>query len=58
MKRQVLNRREVCFLRHEMPMHQAVPAILLDVEILTVNRREAGKNSIPSAAEVVIRLLR
>lgn len=40
-----------------MPMHQAVPTILLDVEILTVNRREAGKNLIPNAAEVLIRLL-
>ena len=52
-----LNGKEIRFLRRGMPMSQASLAHMLDVKEQTIYRWEAGKNSMPRAAEAVLRHL-
>ena len=57
LKKKDLTGKEFRFLRREMLMSQSTLAHLLDVGEQTVHRWEAGKASIPKAAEALLRLM-
>ncbi len=52
-----LSGKEIRFLRREMLMSQAVLAHILGVKEQTIHRWEAGKTTMPKAAEAILRLL-
>ncbi len=52
-----LNGREIRFLRREMLISQASLAHMLGVKEQTVHRWEAGKTTMPRAAEAILRVL-